>query len=112
MKKGDIYIINLENNLGSIQAGRRPVIIVQNDIGNQFSPTTIICPITTRKKPKLPTHAQIFKSGGLRRNSIALCEQITTINKTDLERYIGTISDNRILKRLDKCLLISLGIIE
>ena len=113
MKRGDIYITKLSNS-GSIQSGRRPVIIVQNDIGNYFSPTTIVCCLTTKKRHKsyLPTHCFIGKNGGLIRNSTVLCEQIFTVNKNDLEEYIGTITNQGILKKLDRCVSMSLGLSE
>jgi len=112
MKRGEIYLLDLKQNLGAIQSGIRPVVVIQNDLGNQFSPTTIICCITSiRKKKFLPTHLMVSQnSGGLRLPSIILCEQILTINKTDLTTYIGTITDNYILNRLNKCLQNSLGL--
>ena len=110
MKRGDIYLLDLKQNEGSIQAGTRPVIIVQNDIGNLYSPVTVVCSITSAKKKWLPTHLFISKSGGLRKNSIVLCEQIFTVNKTDLKQYIGTITSKCTLKRLNRCLRLSLGL--
>lgn len=112
MQRGDIFLINLNKAYGSIQSGIRPAIIIQNNIGNQYSPTTIICCITTAKKKHLPTHLYISKSGGLKKNSIVLCEQLFTINKKDLIKYIGTIKNKRTLNRLNRCIKISLGIKE
>lgn len=110
MKRGEIYLANLPNNLGNIQAGIRPVIVIQNDTGNHFSPTTIVCTITSVKKKDLPTHVYVFNSGGLRKHSTILCEQIFTVNKSDLIQYIGTITNKHILNRLDSCVRLSLGI--
>lgn len=112
MKKGDIYKLKLTDNSKCIQAGIRPVIIVQNDIGNLHSKTTIVCPLTSKRKPRLPTHAFIPAIGGLTRNSTVLCEQLFTINKEDLGLYLGTLKDKNILKRLDNCLKVSLGLEE
>ena len=110
MKRGDIYLLDLKENRGSIQAGKRPVIVIQNDIGNLYSPITIVCGITSVKKKWLPTHLFISKSGGLRKNSIILCEQIFTVNKSDLKQYIGTITSKYTLRRLNKCVKLSLGL--
>lgn len=112
MKRGDIYLLNLKNPNGSVQAGIRPVVIIQNDVGNLYSPTTVVCSISSAKKKWLPTHLFISKSGGLRKNSIVLCEQIFTVNKTDLKQQIGAITNNRILGRLNRCIRLSLGIKE
>lgn len=110
MKRGEIYLTNLNPKRGSVQSGLRPVLVIQNNKGNSNSPTTIICCITSISKKKLPTHLFISKSGGLRKQSTVLCEQIFTINKSDLKHYIGAITDNRTLKELDRCIRISLGI--
>ena len=109
MKRGDIYYTNIEGH-GSVQPGCRPVIIVQNDIGNQFSPTTIVCNITTAKKRPLPTHVEIGTNGGLHQESMILCEQIQTVSKTDLETYVGSISEPKIIEELNEKIQISLGI--
>lgn len=112
MKRGEIYLMYFKSKRGSIQAGYRPVIVVQNDIGNNFSPTTIVCSITSAKKKDLPTHLFIGTSGGLEKDSTVLCEQIQTVSRSDLRAYVGVISDQRILDNLDKTLLVSLGIKE
>lgn len=114
MIRGDIYMIDLSSQPGSVQKGLRPVVIVQNNIGNHFSPTTIVCCITSKKRNKsyLPTHCFIGTNGGLIRNSTVLCEQIFTVNKSDLKFYIGTITNQGILSRLDKCVGMSLGLIK
>lgn len=109
MKRGEIYFMYTQGS-GSVQAGYRPVIVVQNDIGNHFSPTTIVCSITATRKKMLPTHVDIGVSGGLYKRSTVLCEQIQTVSKRDLRSYVGCISDPRILDKLDKGILISLGL--
>lgn len=112
MKRGDIYLLDLKEPIGSIQAGLRPVIVIQNDIGNLYSPTTIVCGITSVDKKWLPTHCKIHRNGGLLKSSIVLGEQIFTVNKSDLDKYVGTITDTPTLKRLNRCVLLSLGLIK
>lgn len=109
IKRNEIYYANLNPITGSEQGGYRPVIILQNDIGNKHSPTTIVAAITSRKtKAKLPTHVDV-QIDGLPQDSIALLEQIRTIDKTRLEDYIGKL-DNAGMQRIDHALVISLGL--
>ena len=110
--RGDIYYADLGSALGSIQGGTRPVLIVQNNMGNMHAPTTIVCPITSAMKHRLPTHVNLNKSGGLVKDSIVLCEQIMTINKHQLRNYIGSVVDPFLLGKINKALNISLGISE
>lgn len=110
MQRGDIYLLNLKTQSGSVQAGIRPVIIIQNDVGNLYASTTVVCSITSANKKWLPTHCNLFKNGGLRKNSIALCEQIFTVNKADLQKHVGTITKPHILKRLNECIRLSLNL--
>lgn len=112
MKKGDIYFINLKRNNGYIQAGARPVIIIQNNLGNLKSGITIVACITTNtKRINFPTHVFLRKGvGGLPKDSVILCEQIMTINKTDLKQYVGTIKHHPKLKEVDEKIQLSLGI--
>ena len=98
IKKGDVYICNLDPVIGSEQGGIRPVIIVSNNIGNKFGPTVIIVPITSQKKNKLPTHIKISRKCGIKKFSIACCEQIRTIDKTRLMNKIGHLPSSEILK--------------
>lgn len=110
MKRGEIYILETKDNKGNIQIGKRPVIIVQNDIGNTHSNTTIVCCITSKTKKGLPMHLELGKVGGLKLDSTILCEQILTVNKSDLRQYIGAVTKTDTLKRLNDCLSLSLGI--
>lgn len=113
MKRGEIYFLFKEQLINnSVQAGLRPVIIVQNDVGNRFSPTTIVCSITSAKKKNLPTHLYIGTSGGLYEESTILCEQIQTVDKKDLKSYVGCITNQTILNELNNKILISLGIMN
>lgn len=109
IKRGDIYYANLCPIVGSEQGGIRPVLILQNDKGNLHSRTTIIAAITSElDKAYLPTHV-IFQSDCMKKESIVLLEQIRTIDKSRLGRFVGTM-DGRTMKRVDKAILISLGI--
>jgi mRNA interferase MazF len=110
--RGDIYFADLGNQKGNVQSEIRPVLVVQNNMGNEHSPTTIVCPITSATKTRLPTHVHLGLSGGLKKDSLVLCEQPTTINKTQLERYVGSITDRKTLKKLNRALSISLGIVK
>lgn len=111
IRRGDIYYADLNPVIGSEQGGKRPVLIISNDIGNKYSPTVIIAAITSRvhTKAKLPTHTAIEDFDGLSKNSIILLEQIRTIDKKRLKEHIG-ILDNQHLFTADKALLISLGL--
>lgn len=108
--RGEIYYATLSPSQGSEQGGNRPVLIVQNDVGNRHAPTTIIIPITSRfsKKP-LPTHIEVDTSCGLACDSIALCEQVRTIDKSRLSSRLGAVSAE-VMVNIDKALKISLGL--
>lgn len=94
IKRGDIFLVNLEPVIGSEQRNIRPALIIQNDVGNIYSPTTIIASMTSHihAKTKLPTHVMIHKRGRLKQDSIILLEQIRTIDKVRLIEYVGTLS--------------------
>lgn len=113
VKRGDIYYADLSPVIGSEQGGIRPVIIIQNDIGNKYSPTIIVAAITSQiNKAKLPTHVEISSEEyGLSRDSVVLLEQIRTIDKRRLKEKIGHMSDEDI-KKVNSALYISLGIKE
>ena len=109
--RGDILYTNMGEGIGSEQGGIRPVVCIQNNVGNKFSPTVIIAPITSQCKTKLPTHVEINEEGntGLGKQSIVLLEQIKTLDKRRLLQKIGSCSQKTI-NNIDKALLISLGI--
>jgi len=113
IKRGEIYFAQLNPVVGSEQGGIRPVLVVQNDIGNQYSPTTIILAITSQiNKAKLPTHVEIDAATyGLERDSVILAEQIRTIDKTRLKQRIAVLKDETMLQ-VDKALLVSMGLEE
>ena len=111
IKRGDLYYADLSPVVGSEQGGVRPVLIIQNDIGNKYSPTVIIAAITSQiNKAKLPTHIEISANEyGLNKDSIILLEQIRTIDKKRIREKIGCLDDNVMLK-VDNGLQISLGL--
>ena len=111
IKKGQIYYADMSPVVGSEQGGYRPVLIIQNDIGNKFSPTTIVAIITSREtKANIPTHHWLDTSCGLSVASMVECEQIRTIDKRRLKKYVGEI-DEIDQRFVDRKLKISLGMV-
>ncbi len=113
MKRGDVFFADLSPVVGSEQGGTRPVLIIQNDIGNRFSPTVIIAAITAQiQKAKLPTHVEIdAKKYGFERNSVILLEQLRTIDKSRLTDRITQL-DEELMDKVDEALEISLGLMK
>lgn len=113
VKRGDIYYADLSPVIGSEQGGVRPVLVIQNDIGNRYSPTVIIAAITSQiNKAKLPTHIEVKASDyGLPKDSVILLEQIRTIDKRRLEEKIGH-TDEEMMEKVNDGLMISLGLID
>ncbi len=111
--RGDIFYANLDTAIGSEQGGTRPVIIVQNNIGNKFANTVIIVPLTKKidRKVKLPTHIIIKKFKGIKYDSTALTEQVRVIDKRRLIRKVGKLQENTI-KKLNNALAIAIDIKE
>lgn len=111
VKRGDIFYADLSPVVGSEQGGIRPVLILQNDIGNKFSPTVICAAITSQiNKAKLPTHIEIeAEKYSLVKDSVILLEQIRTIDKKRLREKICHMDDS-VMKRVDKALIISLAL--
>ncbi len=109
--RGDIYYADLSPVVGSEQGGVRPVLIVQNDIGNKYSPTVIAAAITSqRDKAKLPTHIQLScGTSGLAKESIVLLEQIRTLDKRRLRECMGTL-DSKSMQQVNKALSVSFGL--
>ena len=114
IKRGDMFYADLSPVVGSEQGGIRPVIIIQNDIGNKHSPTVIAAAITSQTgKNKLPTHIEIDGgSSGLKSDSVVLTEQIRTIDKSRLKEKIGHIDDNSLMNRINNALGVSFGLGE
>ena len=113
IKRGEVYVADLSGSVGSEQTGVRPVVIVQNDIGNQHSPTVIVACITTKaKKTGMPTHIMIrMANGTLSRRSMVMAEQLRTIDRRRLRDLIGTV-DDLTQRRIDKAIAVSLAIGE
>jgi len=111
IKRGELYYADLSPVIGSEQGGVRPVLVVQNDIGNKYSPTVIAAAVTSKMtKAKLPTHIEIGEQYGLQKDSVILLEQIRTIDKRRLKERIGELSPSMMFK-VEKALLISLGVV-
>lgn len=111
VKRGDIYYADLSPVVGSEQGGVRPVLIIQNDIGNKYSPTVIATAITSQvNKAKMPTHIELDANEyGLSRNSVVLAEQIRTIDKKRLKERIGHL-DDELMGKVNQALEISFGL--
>ena len=112
VKRGDIYYADLSPVVGSEQGGMRPVLIIQNDIGNRYSPTVIAAAITSRMgKTKLPTHIDVYaERAGLSRDSIVLLEQLRTLDKRRLKEKMGHL-DEDIMGEIDTAIAVSLGLL-
>jgi mRNA interferase MazF len=113
VKRGDIYYADLSPVVGSEQGGVRPVLIVQNNVGNKFSPTVIAAAITSQiNKAKMPTHIEIGAADyGLSKDSVILLEQVRTIDKKRLKERIGHLNEN-LMNRVNEAIEISLGLEE
>jgi mRNA interferase MazF len=111
VKKGDIFFADLSPVVGSEQGGVRPVLVVQNDIGNKYSPTIIVAAVTSQiNKAKLPTHVEIGALGhGLNKDSVVLMEQLRTIDKKRLKEKIGKV-DQSIIDDVNEALTVSLAL--
>lgn len=110
IRRGDIFYADLSPVQGSEQGGIRPVLVVQNDMGNKHSPTTIVAIITSKTtKAKLPTQVWLSVTDGFKVNSMVMCEQVRTIDKSRLKSFIGR-AQNGEMKLVDEALQISLGL--
>ena len=110
IKRGDIFYADLSPVVGSEQGGLRPVVIVQNDVGNKYSPTVIAAAVTSQvSKAKLPTHIEVSAGCGLEKDSVILAEQIRTLDKKRLKEQVGSL-DNKALHQLDSALITSFGL--
>lgn len=108
--RGDIFYADLGLNVGSEQGGMRPVVVVQNNTGNKFSPTVIVAAVTSQmNKAKLPTHIELPATEGLKRDSVILLEQIRTLDKKRLGSFIGR-AGNRVMDEVDEAIAVSLGL--
>ena len=112
VRRGDIYYADLSPVVGSEQGGVRPVLIIQNDVGNKYSPTVIAAAITSRMgKTKLPTHIDVYADrAGLSRDSIVLLEQLRTLDKRRLKEKMGHL-DDAVMREIDNAIAVSLGLL-
>lgn len=110
-RRGDIYLVDLGTNVGSEQGGCRPVLLLQNDVGNHFGPTLIVAPVTSRywKKSKQPTHTLLEGIQNLNSPSVVLAEQLLTIDKMRVVKYLGKVPEEQMLA-VDRAVKISLGL--
>ena len=110
INRGDIYLANLPGGIGSEQSSMRPVVVLQNNMGNKYSPTISVIPLTSRISKKYqPTHVTLHNTKCLSTLSIALAEQVTTISKERLSRYIGIVNHADLLE-CEQALMVQLGI--
>ena len=109
--RGDICLVDLGTNIGSEQGGCRPVLLVQNDIGNHFGPTLIVAPVSSRywKKSKQPTHTLIEGIQNLSSPSVVLAEQLLTIDKVRVMKYLGKVPEDQ-MQNVNKAVMVSLGL--
>lgn len=108
IKRGDIFYADLNPVVDSEQGGVRPVLVVQNNVGNKHSPTIVVVPISSVRKKDLPVHIQI-RCSGLPKNSTVLAEQIRTIDRRRLRKYVGSLG-REFMKEIDRILKISIGV--
>lgn len=111
IRRGDVFYVNLDPTKGSEQAGTRPVLVIQNDVGNEYAHTVIIAPLTTRSFSKLyPTNVNVpARTAGLKENSTVLLSQIRTIDKSRLERRVGRLPPD-FMRQVDEAIKASLGL--
>lgn len=111
LTRGSIYMADLPKTTNSsVQGGLRPVVIIQNNAGNMYSPTVQIIPLTSQLKKPLPVHT-VIRHSSLTKISIALAEQIQTIDKSSIRQYVGKLDDTTI-ERINTCIMIQLGLVH
>lgn len=111
VRRGEIYLIDLRNQVGSEQSGVRPAVVVQNEVGNLYSPTTIVCPLTSKNKQMSATHVELTtEDAELVRDSVVLCEQVRVIDKTRIKKRLGEVTNLRKIEDINQKILISFGI--
>lgn len=107
--RGDIILVDLPNVGESVQTGRRPAIVVQNNMGNAHSPCIIVVPITSATKKYVPTYVKIGVESGLLKTSTVLCEQLLTINKSSVIKTLGHLTPN-VMKQIEQAIYVSLAL--
>lgn len=109
IKRGEIYLVNLGNQKGSIQSGKRPVIVISNNMNNKYSPIVNVLPITSKTKNNIPVHVRIGVESGLIEESTVLAEQNIPINKNQIIKYVGRCNKYKMYE-IEKAVLIQNGI--
>ncbi len=107
VKRGDIWYADLSPAMGSEQDGIRPVVVIQNEKGNRFSPTVIVAAVTSQKKKELPTHVFLDSGMGLVKNSVVMAEQVRTLSKQRLLHRVGTVSTKK-MQEISHALCVSM----
>lgn len=111
MKRGEIYLVDFgKENVGVEQSGVRPAVIVQNNIGNKYSPSTLICPLTSQNKTPLPTHVQLSTADGVAVPSTVLCEQSRVIDKQRIVKKLGEIFNPSAINDIDTKIKVAFGL--
>ncbi len=109
--RGDIYYVDFGRSTGSVIRGKRPAVVIQNNIGNKHSPTLIVAAITSGdRKKNMPTHLYVEERFGLTKKSIILTEHILTVDKASLTEFIGHVTDKKFMRAIDEALEISIGL--
>ncbi len=109
--RGEIYLVDLSDRVGSEQGGVRPAVIVQNETGNLYSPTTIVCPITSKRKKMSATHVELTPGdAGIAQESTVLCEQVRVIDKARIRRKLGEVRSPEKIRDINRKIMISVGI--
>ena len=109
--RGEIYLVDLSDRLGSEQGGIRPAVIVQNETGNLYSPTTIVCPMTSKRKKMSATHVELTPGdAGIAQDSTVLCEQVRVIDKARIRRKLGEVRSPEKIRDINRKIMISVGI--
>ena len=109
--RGEIYLVDLRNQVGSEQSGVRPAVVVQNETGNIYSPTTIVCPLTSKSKSMSVTHVELTTSDAeIVRDSVVLCEQVRVIDKARIKKRLGQVNNLQKIEDINQKILVSFGI--
>lgn len=111
IRRGEIYLIDLTNHVGSEQGGVRPAVVVQNELGNIHAPTTIVCPLTSKQKNMAATHVSLTPDdAGVVMDSVVLCEQVRVIDKTRIRKKLGEVTNIKKIEDINRKILVSFGI--
>lgn len=108
--RNEVWLVDLSDNKGSEQGGLRPALVVQNELGNKFAPTTIVCPLTSKTKNNISTHLTLTPEDcGIQKPSTVLFEQIRVIDKTRAKKKLGEVTNKEIIQEINNKILLSLG---